>query len=145
MASSDNNENNPNFVLKPELSFEWIKYKKEKPEPSLTSKITQAHLVKPEPVVEKDSSKTVEDDSLTQEMFKNDPEKERIYLWYAALFNQLEMTMEDFSKIIHMQDLIETEEFLFRHPPLKFGYLWRGKNLKFSEDCITRLRQVLQD
>lgn len=145
MASSDNNENNGNFILKPELSFEWIKYKKEKTDLTLTNKITQAYQTKPEAAVEEKNSSVTRDNSINEEMFKDDPEKERIYLWYNALFKGLEMTMEEFSKIIHIPDLIETEEFLFRHPPLRFGYLWRGKNLKFSEDTISKLQQTLQE
>ena len=172
MNSPDTEENNTNLILKPELAFEWIKYKKEKPETSLTSKLTQIHSAKSESLAEipiikartngdnnqsviieseqkenlnETSVKEGPDESLNLDIFKNDPEKERLFLWYRALFDNKEMTIEEFSGIIHIPDVIETEEFLYRHPQLKFNYTWRGKNIKFSEQTIKKLYQELKE
>ena len=145
MNSKQKNKNNSGQPLKPELAFEWIKYKKSTHEKSFIKEAVnhrasekvqdQSHKnkISPQPV------------TFSKESFKGDPSKERLYLWYSAILETKEMTMDDFSKIIQMPDLIETEEFLFRHPPLRFSYLWRGKALKFSDETITKLQEVLKE
>lgn len=144
MNSIDNDQKNTTTTLKPELAFEWVKYKKVNHSESLVSKLsaitTQKIDKRPEdPVVQE-----VEQDTFTKETFKNDPVKERMYLWYAAIPGKIEMSLEEFSKIIQMPDLMETEEFLFRNPPLKYGYLWRGKVLKFDDETKEKLRIFLE-
>jgi hypothetical protein len=151
------NETNPN--LKPELAFEWIKYKKNTPPETTNFEVlenNQTHV--------KEKNKSISDDDITKEIptqefkenipvkiqfskekYKNDPQKERLYLWYEKLFIQQEMTLEDFSKVIQMPDLMETEEFLFRFAPLRYSYSWRGKILKFSNETILKLQELLQE
>ena len=145
MSTPDNNKDDQHTELKPELSFEWIKYKKKEPEKTLDTLVSVAQRQEQKNVPKEEPEQTQKEGKFSLEMFKNDPVKERIYLWYAAIESKPEMTMDEFSKVIQMPDLIETEEFLFRHPPLKFGYLWRGKNLKFDKETQEKLAELLEE
>ena len=144
MNSIDNDQKNTSTTLKPELAFEWVKYKKETQSESLVSKISAITTQKVDKKPEEPVIQEVEQESFTKETFKNDPVKERMYLWYSAIPGKIEMSLEEFSKIIQMPDLMETEEFLFRNPPLKYGYLWRGKVLKFDDETKEKLRKFLE-
>ena len=53
--------------------------------------------------------------------------------------------MEEFSKEVQIPDLMELEEFLFRHPSLRFSYTWRGKNLKFTDESVSKLIEFLKE
>ena len=145
MNSSDNDADNQHRELKPELSFEWVKYKKVTPEKKLDTIVSNIQRQEQKKTIKKESEQPKTDEKFSKEMFKDDPMKERIYLWYAAIDTKQEMTLEEFSHIIQMQDLIETEEFLFRHPPLKYAYIWRGKNLKFDNETQEKLAELLEE
>ncbi len=144
MNSINNEQKTTSTVLKPELAFEWIKYKKDISKESLGSKISALNNTKVEKTSEQLVVDEVQEVPFSRETFKNDPVKERIYLWYSSIKDKQEMSMDEFSKTIQMPDLIETEEFLFRHPPLRYGYIWRGKVLKFDLETKERLRKELE-
>lgn len=143
MSIEENQDNNSEIILKPELAFDWIKYKKTTSPPT-ANHFTNIDSPLPSEIESfEKSSELVKNEGLTRQSFKDDSVLERLYLWYEALFKNLEMTLEEFSKVIEVADQTETEEFLFRHAPLKYGYLWRGKTLKFSEDTIKKLEEEL--
>lgn len=145
MNATTNDLKNIPTTLKPELAFEWVKYKKNNLNESLGSKISALNSQKADKIPEKPVVKKVQKEAFLRETFNNDPVKERIYLWYSAIQDKQEMSLDEFSKTIQMPDLMETEEFLFRHPPLKYGYIWRGKVLKFDQETKEKLRKELEE
>ena len=161
MSMNTSNDNNSDPILKPELAFDWIKYKKE---PFVIKSTVDAiaqfvsdkkHQTKQvqqqEPSlkdIQQEPDKKIEQDplvglNLRKDDFKNDAAKERIFLWIEKISTQKDLSMEELSKAINIPDLMELEEFLFRHPPLKYGYQWRGKNLKFTDESINKLQELL--
>lgn len=144
MNAEDKQGNTSEYTLKPELSFEWIKYKQIGSVQRAFDELKSSSNVNDSPKVEKIKSEFPRDESIVAENFKDDPIKERMFLWYKALFETKEMTLEQFSAIIQINDEMETEDFLFRHAPLKYSYLWRGKNLTFSDDTISKLEKELK-
>lgn len=158
MSNEEIKGNNGDYFLKPELSFPWIKYKKSEPEQesseadntpntyeSIKTELTNDTVVKEKDQTKQEQSELQKDSSLTRVKFKADPVKEKLFLWYNELFKSKEMTLEQFSKVIETEGQSETEDFLFRHAPLKYSYLWRGKDLKFSDETIAKLEKELKE
>ena len=130
IQSNENHDINSDLTLKPELSFDWIKYKKtqsdkkttfddiakfvhEKKLQSKQSEIQERHqdkIIEKQFTSEPQVSKATSIIQFGRDEFKNDPKKDRIRLWCEKIVSQKELTMEELSEAINIPDLIELEE-----------------------------------
>lgn len=144
MNNKEKPDSNTNTILKPELAFSWVKYIQKEAENEVYQTDKADSLFSEEKTVKISESTTTKSTLFRREQFKNQPIKEKLFLWYQAIFTKKEMSIEEFSTTIEMKGIMETEEFLFRHAPLKYAYIWRGKNLKFDAETIQKLEEELK-